>query len=153
MHLGVEARGWHQVFSSMAVHLIFLNPCVFTCVYAQACTCVGACVALCQWATCGVSMALVPCGSQALDSSGLLEETFTRHTMFLGLFAIILCVWVFCLHVSPCTVHSMPDALEGQKVSEPLQLELETVVSFRVCVCMLGLKLRFSPRQGDALTR
>jgi hypothetical protein len=48
---------------------------------------------------------------------------------FIFNFYLILCVWVFCLHVCLCTATHMPGAYTGQKLSDPLELELCMTVS------------------------
>lgn len=46
-------------------------------------------------------------------------------------FLVIICIWVFCLHVCLCTT-CMFGACGGQKVSEILDLELQFVVRSQV---------------------
>jgi hypothetical protein len=57
-------------------------------------------------------------------------------------------VWVFCLHICLCTV-CVPGAHGSQRrVSDPLELELQFVVS---CHVVLGIKPRSSEKVVSSL--
>lgn len=62
-----------------------------------------------------------------LAMSGLFNRKQSFKVFFLDLF-ILLCIWVFCLHVYLCTICMSSVCGSQKRVSGPPELELQAVV-------------------------